>query len=439
MITLMRSVFYCAVVAMLTFVWSSAAFSCDTPVYRYAVYRWPAAAYEVYYLHQDPMSDADKALHEKITALAKDKEAPANLGLITVDVSADPELRQSVPPDVKAAYDSLDNPSLPTYLVVTPYGQLIHAGGLEDASVDRMIRSPARQKMAERIEAGDAGVLVMLTCSDEDANAAAEKTVRQVVTDVRDGKLQLYAAPSVKKEDEDKKQDHAVGFVKVNREDEKEAWFVRQLLTIESDLKDIDEPMVFAVFGRGRLLPPCVGRGIQYDNLVGEYVEFMTGACSCTVKDQNPGMDLLTSYNWERAAESLAAKVGFEEGNENMLAAEQFFPQLSIPTGELAANDAGLESTETSPEESSVGDTRDPAEPAEDAGDDVAAEQEAADEDGGSLSQKPATAEVADSHASPVDTPVVTRSYSSIYIVGAGVAGTLVLLFVMTFFVMRPR
>ncbi len=236
---------------------------------------------------------------------------------------------------------------------------------------------------------------------------------------MQEGKLQLYTAPTKKPDEEEKKQEHAVGFVKVARDDPKEDWFVRQLLTIESDLKDIDEPMVFAVFGRGRLLPPCVGRGIQYDNLVGEYVEFMTGACSCTVKDQNPGMDLLTSYNWDGAAESLAAKVGFEEGNENMLAAEQFFPQLSIPTGEL---------TDEGPEDTGSAD-------AEDTEIETNTGQEAAT----NLSQVPSSDDGSDSQATAASAPVVSHSYSSIYIVGAGVAATLVLLFVMTFFVMRPR
>ncbi|MAR12158.1 MAG: hypothetical protein CL681_19590 [Blastopirellula sp.] len=438
MITLMRSIHYFAIFALLASVWSSVAISCDTPVYRYAVYRWPAAAYEVYYLHQGQLGDAETALHTKISGLAEDKEAPANVGLITVDVSADPELRQSVPPDVKAAFDRLESPSLPTYLVVTPYGQLIYAGGLDEAAIGSMIRSPARQKMAQRIEAGDAGVLVMLTCSDKEANAAAEKTVQQVVSDVQEGKLQLYTAPTKKPDEEEKKQEHAVGFVKVARDDPKEDWFVRQLLTIESDLKDIDEPMVFAVFGRGRLLPPCVGRGIQYDNLVGEYVEFMTGACSCTVKDQNPGMDLLTSYNWDGAAESLAAKVGFEEGNENMLAAEQFFPQLSIPTGELAQNDADPAAADPEAQDTLVTDEG-PEDTGSADGEDTEIETNTGQEAAANLSQVPSSDDGSDSQATAASAPVVSHSYSSIYIVGAGVAATLVLLFVMTFFVMRPR
>ena len=58
--------------------------------------------------------------------------------------------------------------------------------------------------------------------------------------------------------------------MKVDRDDPKEYWFVESLLSMEEDLKDeqwFDKPMVFFVFGRGRALPPCVGKGINEDNL----------------------------------------------------------------------------------------------------------------------------------------------------------------------------
>ena len=67
--------------------------------------------------------------------------------------------------------------------------------------------------------------------------------------------------------------------------------------------------MIFAVFGRGRALPPFVGKGITRDNLL-ECVYFLTGTCSCTVKDQNPGMDLLFASDWWSVAEKLASTFG---------------------------------------------------------------------------------------------------------------------------------
>ena len=127
-----------------------------------------------------------------------------------------------------------------------------------------------------------------------------------------------------------------VGFVKVARDDAQEKWLVDSLLSMEQDLKAEEfasQPMMFVVFGRGRGLPPCVGKGINRDNLL-DCVDFITGACSCTVKDQNPGMDLLFTMDWNAAAENIAKKFGFEEGNEYAMAPEDLFPQLMIPSGQ---------------------------------------------------------------------------------------------------------
>jgi hypothetical protein len=98
-----------------------------------------------------------------------------------------------------------------------------------------------------------------------------------------------------------------VATLSVSRADPAEAWLVRSLTAVETDLgKYAAEPMVFAVFGRGRALPPFIGRGITAENLT-EAVSFVAGACSCTVKDQAPGWDLLLRWDWEATAETLAA------------------------------------------------------------------------------------------------------------------------------------
>ncbi len=90
--------------------------------------------------------------------------------------------------------------------------------------------------------------------------------------------------------------------------DPAERWLMRAMMTVEPDLAGLaDQPMVFAVYGRARVLEPYVGKGITVDNL-SQLVEFVTGACSCQVKDANPGMDLLTAWNWDATAERLAAK-----------------------------------------------------------------------------------------------------------------------------------
>ena len=90
------------------------------------------------------------------------------------------------------------------------------------------------------------------------------------------------------------------------------------------------------VYGRGRALPPYIGKGIVYDNLV-EVADFITSACSCTVKDQNPGVDLLMSFDWDSASAAVAERFGSEEGNNETL--DDLFPQLIFPGGQAPSQD----------------------------------------------------------------------------------------------------
>ncbi len=57
-------------------------------------------------------------------------------------------------------------------------------------------------------------------------------------------------------------------------------------------------PMVFPVFGRGRVLYALVGKSIKKINIT-KAAQFMTGPCSCLIKEGNPGTDLLIMADWE--------------------------------------------------------------------------------------------------------------------------------------------
>lgn len=58
--------------------------------------------------------------------------------------------------------------------------------------------------------------------------------------------------------------------------------------------------MAFPIFGRGRVLCALVGEGISEMN-VEEVCGFVSGACSCVVKYQNPGVDMLMDVRWDAA------------------------------------------------------------------------------------------------------------------------------------------
>jgi len=468
------------------------ALACDTPVYRYAMYRWEPAPYEVYFFHDKPMDEQATKVQERVESASQSEKNPANLFFVPVSLSADPELKK-IPPDVRKVWQEQKEPKMPCYMVVTPYGQKLYQGALDEAILKAMLESPARAEIVKQLTEGKAGVMILLAGSDAAANAAAEKEAKALIADVAAGKVELYLPPGMSEIGEDGQEAAGprleFGLVKVARTDAAEKWLVDSLLSLESDLSSAEfaaQPMIFAVFGRGRALPPFVGKGITRDNLL-ECVYFLTGACSCTVKDQNPGMDLLFAVDWWSVAEKLASTFGAEEGNEAQLGAAQLFPHLMIPGGqevEDAPKEAGSAPKETTDAKPAV----EPAKPASDAAakdkPKVAAEEKAApktNDKPAEKAEKPETAKeppqeqpqqpaekptddakpaAQPSPAEPGQTPAAPPAVEpagaaavhaetepathhaeaiSVFAVGAGLCVALVVLFGVTFLILRPK
>ena len=57
------------------------------------------------------------------------------------------------------------------------------------------------------------------------------------------------------------------------------------------------EPLIVPVFGRGRALEVIPAEDLS-ERLMEDLTLFLSGACSCQVKEQNPGFDLLFSVDW---------------------------------------------------------------------------------------------------------------------------------------------
>jgi len=58
--------------------------------------------------------------------------------------------------------------------------------------------------------------------------------------------------------------------------------------------------LIVPVFGRGRALEVIPAPQVNAD-LIHDLTEYLCGACSCQVKEQNPGFDLLLSTDWNDA------------------------------------------------------------------------------------------------------------------------------------------
>lgn len=336
---------------------ASVAPACNTPVYRYAMYNWAPAPFFVFYLHHGETPAQDEKVNELIAALAQGGPAVANVVLEPIDVSAG-EL-DKLPQPVKEAWQALvdqgaegmeaEKPK-PAHLVFTAWGAELQAGRLDEATVRALVDSPLRKKIGGLLEDGNAAVILFLPGSNAEENKQAEKIARDVIAQAAAGKIPVESGlldasmsqwmPPAEGAEEEASQETLseeeriaaasrlkLGFVKVDRSDEAEKWLVRSLMAMEDDLKDLTEhPMIFYAYGRGRAMPPYVGKGINAENLTAE-IQFLASACSCFVKDQNPGVDLLMQWNWEATADAMAAED--PSMNRGPLAYEEFSPDAS--------------------------------------------------------------------------------------------------------------
>jgi len=73
---------------------------------------------------------------------------------------------------------------------------------------------------------------------------------------------------------------------------------VQNVTHVDRALVAADVPIVYPICGRGRAFTALVGDEIT-ENTVIEVCRALAGACSCEIKEQNPGIDLFMPVNWD--------------------------------------------------------------------------------------------------------------------------------------------
>lgn len=348
--------------------------ACDTPVYRYAMLNWSPSHYRVFYLHRGRLADEAEQVRRVFAGLAE--SAPtANVRFDEVDVSDERQL-DALDPAVKEAWLAHDDGAAPTYLVFSPLGAELYAGRLDPAAVRAMIDSPARTRLGKALEVGNAAVLLLLAGTSAAENERAEKVARRVIAEAEAGAIAVEPGPALADffpgetaspvptspvptgdAGEPAEAEIQLALVKISRTDPAETWLVRLLTSVEPDLdRYAEQPMIFVVYGRGRTMLPCIGRGITWDNLA-QCVAFLAGACSCQVKAGNPGADLLIRWDWQAAANALAAAAG-EPVGDGPLSYHEFTPggpaEVDLPAEIVQPPGADLAATATPPESATV-------------------------------------------------------------------------------------
>lgn len=275
--------------------------ACSVPVFRYALERWPADPYDVFVFHRGDLSESDRALLERLIPAELDGRGVANTRLHLVDLDGDPgdeelELWERQPGDslpwLAVRHQNADR--VPVDVWSAPF-DAVH--------VERLLESPTRADVAQQLLSGTSVVWLLLESGNREADDAAAELLARRLEELQ-GQMQL---PEVDEQDiadglldiDPQQLKLKFSMRRLSRDDPEEAALVDMLLATESDLREFDEPMAFPVFGRGRVLYALVGAGINDDTLERASYELI-GPCTCQVKDENPGSDLLMAVDWER-------------------------------------------------------------------------------------------------------------------------------------------
>lgn len=283
---------------------ASAAVACQVPVFRYALERWPADDYAIVILHDGPLSKANQGTVRMLRESADGSAARGNFQVKTVEISG------SNDPVLASVWANSTDVQKPLLVVLYPEtarevpDRLVSVGPLTSESAEKLVDSPVRQEIAKRLATGESAVWVFVPCGDADRDNVAMDTLAREIEN-NEKSLELPEQEVIESEEEllqqvDLELRLDFSIVTLRRDDPKEQSLLRMLLASEVDLESLDQPMAFPVLGRGRVLYALVGKGIS-DVTIGMASRFIIGPCSCQVKDQNPGFDLLMSYDWDDA------------------------------------------------------------------------------------------------------------------------------------------
>jgi hypothetical protein len=291
--------------------------ACTIPVFRYALERWDLGTYDVLVYHRGPLPAELKA------ALKKWSDAPnrANIDITTLDLDG------KLTPWQQELWNREGKPEATAWMLVRPPG----AGPKEPSawtgpcSVERLqgvIDSPLRQAMVAHLTRGASIVFVLMTGKDDKLNEAKFALLKKHLPILQrgiklpvqsdDGPKILLPLPL------------QVSFplLVLDRDDPKEASLVRLLLATEEGLDRENGPILFPIFGRGRVFPCLYGEHFT-DEILYKATEFLCKDCSCQIKKLSPGVDLLVEADWPRIFDGLFEEKQLTAAPAGMFTLEQ--------------------------------------------------------------------------------------------------------------------
>ena len=309
-------------VALLTLAICTVTEACQVPVFRYALERWRPDPYELVIVHEGPLTKEQAPILVHLEESLVGPNGPmVNLRYETIDLAKEKDQLDHWKNIHAAGKGSTTAHLFYPHEAYQKDSRPIWSGSFTKDNVDAVLDSPMRRELVKRILAGDSAVWLFLESGNKEEDDKLLKTLQTYAKtagkeiEIPKGVIQksalddpdLLLGPSDAENVLESSVPLKIAFSirRLSRKDPKEDILRAMILHLENDLLDKemdDKPMVFPAFGKGRVLPPLIGKGINEENILGD-CGYLCGPCSCQVKNQNPGMDLLVKADWWTALE----------------------------------------------------------------------------------------------------------------------------------------
>lgn len=271
-------------------------YGCDNPVYRYALENWAPQPCDLILLKQQELSPAEEACWDQAQTIHADKTQQWN---VRFSVLTPQEWEQRQPQLANQLQKTNGNQLLLLSPEHRQNRKIIWSGPVDQPGFDTLRQSAARSELAKRLIAGQAVVWVVIETSDRQAVDLLQKQLSIFLTNysatLAAADQQAAATTPAVNSNKSAYWPPRFSVLTLDEKNPTETLLLNQLRQIYA--AEIREPLLFPVFGRGRVLGGIPLSAMSPQKLRSA-CDFLTGACSCEVKERNPGEDLCLSADW---------------------------------------------------------------------------------------------------------------------------------------------
>lgn len=280
---------------------ATVAAACNIPVFRYALERWQPDPCQIVIFYESSLTPQQQERVDQIISRTAEHGGNANADVVQYPTTSAAAADQN--PELAAALKQLGEVDLPHVLVRTRVGGTRYVnhwhGPLSELRPERWFDSPVRAELRKRLMSGHSVVWLMVASSDKQRNAESRSAIEQDLKELGDT-VALPEGIGLPGSELHSEVPLLVRFslLEIDPSDSREQYLASLLTGFYPEAIADGEPLFVPVFGRGRALE-VIPAGDLDSRLTRDLTLYLAGACSCQVKEQNPGFDLLIDADWD--------------------------------------------------------------------------------------------------------------------------------------------